>query len=680
MGYAVNYRLDFCDRFENKCRIDILRKDYTGLVIPFIGASEPISYRYKNENEDKLNQITTSEATVRIISNQNIDLNTFFTDNSDERTWLINYHSGSFVANNWDDTRFWDDYTAWEEFTPNEDGSELKWCGFVMPDSSSEPFLHQYEFEIKAKDILGTLKDIPYSNDTVLIKKIDNFKNILGECLYRTDLGLNYIIGVNTFEKSMFYDDAFACPLQQAFIDTNVFIDTNNQPFSVFDVIKHICNQFTANIKQANGKWYFIDITENARGTFRTREYNGSPVGGFYKVGPGTLNTSKTVLPQELVNKDHTFTKEPAYQTVSTYYKYGYITNQLSNGNFNVVNPAPLLQPFPGWTTFGGLQVNYGQKKQLTPNGDVLINDYYLIINNNDTAKGIESDPVTVLKTNTVTVSAFFQFNYNSGQQPVPDKHRLLMLLRLKAPGQPDKYWNRYANAWQDTNTLGTLIAFDIDWLDYISKGTTVNFNVSYPDWDGTITLLIIGVVSAEDNHPSSAIVDDVKINVDENENYKSPIGDVVQLTNVGNYSKSPAPTILLFGDDTHKNRTSWMRTRPETEMIPTEVWFRGSNIIGTAPVEAAPLQIIVAQNTLSQHRASSLRFEGSLRGNFSPLDTLIFPFHEGEKFMFISGTFNVKSSTASVVMSQIFEGQYANYNPIRFEDFGDFNKDKAIK
>lgn len=642
--------------------MDILKKDYTGLVIPFVGSGDPFRYTYKNENDDKFNQITTSEATISIISNPNISLDTFYTE--DERTWMVRYYAGEFVANNWDDTRAWDDYMAWEEFTPNKDGRELKWAGFLLPDASSEPFRNVYQFEIKAKDVIGTLKDVPYAKDTVLIKKVDSLKNILGECLRRTDLDINFVIGVNTFEYSMDASTNLSCPLEQTYIDTNRFIDTNNKPYSVYNVIKHICDQFSANVQQANGKWYFIDITERARNSFYAREYKYTALTeSFDKVGALQIISNKMLTPEQLVNADHSFTKEPAYRSVSTYYQYGYLSNQLPNGDFNVINPAPLINPFPGWTLHGGIQVGYGQKLILTGQGDKLINDYYMLVNNSDLTKWIESDPVTVLMTNLIALSIFFRFNNNSGGSVNVSKKRLNVALRLTAIGKETMYWSKDKSAWQ---TLPEIITFEANFQDFI-KGTTASISATYPKYDGLLSVLIYGVTGED------AIIDDVKITFDESEYYRSPIGFVDQLVNVFDYSKSPDPTVLLFGDDNQKTRTSWMRRLKNGEFVPTVEWYKKANGTGTR----LPLQYIVSRNILGQHRAASRRFEGTIRGAFTPLDTISIPLTLG-RFMFLSGTFSAKKSTVDITAIELFSGEFTQFNESTFEDFGDFKDAKG--
>jgi hypothetical protein len=669
MGYAVNFRLDFCDVLGNKCRVDILKKDYTGLVIPFIGSGSAFSVTYKNENDDKFNQITTSEATIGILANVNINLNTFYTE--DERTWKVVYYNGSFIANNWNDLRLWNDYTAWEEYTPNVDGSEIKWVGFVMPDSSNEPFLeYPYPFQIKAKDILGTLKDIPYADNTVLIKKVDSLKNVLGECLGRTDLELNFVIGVNTFATSMDSSSVYACPLEQTYIDTNRFIDTNNKPYSVYDVIKHVCDQFTANVQQINGKWYFVDVTEKARDVYNAREYLYTT--GFNKVGLVIINSSKTVLPEQLVNRDHSFEREPAYKTVSTYYEYGYLTNQINNGDFNVINPAPLLNPFPGWTAMNGLVVGYGQKSVLTGAGDVLIKNFYALIDNGGFNKSLKSDPVAVLATNQISVSVYVKMTFLRSFVDV-DKARVNLILKLTAPGQPDWYWSGANNVWQSGGT-GETPTNNIQFRPLgkdLMDGTTLSFAPTYPKYDGFLELYLCGVEN-KDSVAQGALFEDAKIALDESEYYKSAIGYVDQLVNIGKYSKSPDTTVLLFGDDAHKNRTSWMRTLNAGIFAATTAWFKKAD--GNA--NPLPLQKVVARNLLSQYRQSSRRFEGSIRGNFSPIDTLNIPLTVG-RFMFVSGTYDARSAIARVVYSEVFAGLFTQFNETPFEDFGDF---KGIK
>lgn len=662
-NYGINYRLDFCDVLGVKKRIDILKRDYTGVITPFVGSGNPISLTYHNEQDEKFNQITVSEATIRIISSPVLDLNTFYSE--DERMWLVKFYSGDFIGNNWDDTRNWKDVIPWEDFTPNE-GTHLAWTGYLMPDRAREPFKSIYEFQIEASDVLGTLKTIPYVNpDTTVIKKVDSLKNILIECLNRAELQLNVIISTDTFETTMLQSGNLDCPLEQTYVDTTRFIDGNNKPYSCYDIIKHICNQFTANVKQINGRWYFVDITQYAKTSFTGREYTS----GFSKVGFITISGIKTVEPDNLVNADGTNEKEPAYKIVTSYYQFGRLSNAVFNGDFKFKNPTGSPQIFPGWTAFGGVALGFGQKSITTKEGVTPIEDYYAVITNKNLEAGITSDPISVMETNTINVSVLAKkFDLTGGYRKF---YSLNMMLTLSAPGKPNYYWSGNANKWVLTNTSAenSYVQLRLSINDFVINGANASFTAGYPVYEGTLRLTIFGV-AGEDVEATKAIIDDASIKLDESQYYRSPIGSVTQLVNLDQHSKSPDPVVLMFGDDQNKSRTSWMRNNAGT---PTQLWVK-KGIPGYIPLR---LQQIVAKNILTQYQKQSRRFEGSFRGDFMPIDSLIIPLTEG-KFMFLSGSFDVKSAISKLVLAEVFTNEFTGFNMTNFDDSGDFKDSKG--
>lgn len=661
VGYGIRYRLDFCDVFGVKKRIDILKRGYTDRVItPFVGSGNPISIAYK-DSDNKFNQITESEAIVRIISSPLIDLNTFYSD--DETTWLVKLYSGDFVGNVWNDLLKWDDIITWEDFTPNE-GTELSWCGFLRPEKTGEPFQSTFPFQIKASDMLSTLNNVPYANNTALIKKVDSYKNILIECLNRTGLRLNTIIATDVFESSMAWASDLDCSLEQTYIDTNRFIDGNNKPYSCYDIITHICNEFTANVSHVNGKWHFIDRTMFIKNTFVGVEFTPETS----KVGTVTINALKQIVPENIVNADMIIAKEPGYKIVTAYYQYGYLSNKLQNGDFNIVNPLPMTQRFPHWHEFGGLVLGYGQKSVNTGSGTVLIDDYYAVLENKGLDKGFTSDPVSALTTNTIAVSVFVKRFDSSGSGT--DFFRLNMRLTLTGIGQPTYYWSGNANKWvqAETSSEDTFVQVRVDTNSMIN-GSSVGFDAGYPVYDGAVTVTIFGVEDKNEN-ARKTIIEDVSIKVDESQYYKSSIGEVTQLTNFGEYSKSPDPLVLLFGDDANKNRTSWMRN---ASGVPTLSWFKKGN----QNYPAMQLKDVVARNILTQHQKPTRRIDGSFLGEFTPLNALSIPLLIG-KFMFLSGTFDVKSATAKLVLAEVFTNNFTGFRSDVFLDKGDFKDTKG--
>ncbi|TDO21880.1 hypothetical protein [Pedobacter duraquae] len=645
MGYNVKYRLDFCNFYGNKCRIDILKKDYIGQIIPYSAGAEPLEITVVNEADEKFTQITGSEAKISILTSDTFSLQSFYSE--DEQAHQVRYYTLKL------DT---DAYT-----------DSLRWAGYLLPDSANEPFMvAPFESTLQAKDVLGTLKTVPFAGiGGILIQKVDSLKNILAFCLGKTGLDLDFWTGVNTYETNMpsgLADD----PLALTFIDTNRYIDTNGKPYSCFDVLQDICNNFSANLKQSNGAWWFVDITQLSKANYNARRYNAA---GEY-VSRATIANNKLAglgKELELVGRDHNTYNILALKSVTTYYQYGYLSNKLANGSFDEIwTDSVHASPFKHWTVSNGLAVGRGQKSVTLPTGTILIDDYYAKIANKDLSKRLVSEPISILKTNTfgVSIDLVLVGDLNVPKSGLPVDN--IFALELYADGKPKHTWN--GSSW----TTEDLTFYS---RNQWSKGTdvnkTINFSVAQTPHDGSIVFSIIGAYVAEATFGYPIIpmyFDNVNIQADENKYYKSPIGNVTELTQSGAYSSIPDPTVLLFGDDINRERTSWMRL---SDGSPTQLWYRFGK------TEALKLQFIAAKNKLNQHQKTSILFEGSIMGVFSPMDTINIQMIDA-KFFMIGGTFRAKAATAIVKLAQLFTTELTDseITSRSFEDFGDF-KDK---
>ena len=651
MAYNAVYYVNFCDAFGNERLLGIYRKDYTGASSNITAGASPIVISYKNDNDDKFNPITTSSAVINLIATETLSLDTFYTE--DEREWKV--------------------------ILFDMETEQIIWVGFVIPDNSSEPFLSlPYEFSLKATDLLSTLKTIPYQNGNALIKKVAPFKEVLMDCLERTGLDLYLVTGVNTYFDT---DDATAGadPLAVTFIDTTRFIDPDNKAFSCYDIIEAICKQFTANLKQVNGKWHFIDVSEYVYDTIRVREYLES--GEFWS--SYTISNSNSIVKDDIVNKDHNIEKEPAYKSVVSYYQYGFLSNKLTNGDFNSCVESPVS--FTGWTKMGGDTRNdLGFKKNMVilPDGPLFFGDYsmqygtrlqvgsglgsYEIL---DLTKYMISDLVSVTKTSLISFTINAKATSDIFKQY---KKRVVLGLKLSAPGETTKYWS--GTAWQDAQ-FNITTEVDGESMKLSSGGASISFNASYPPYDGFLQVQIFGAeylwpdISGQRWTADNILFDNATLNLSENNYYKSDIGLIDQIDNLGNYSKAPDPVVLLFGDDLNKNRTSWMR---DSSQVPTAEsnWFRYTP--AGVSSSRATLQHFTTLNILNQYQKPSRRFEGSFRGVFTPVDTFDIPLIDG-KFIFLAGDFDIKSAISRLVLAEVFTDEITAYQEVVSKDTGSF-------
>lgn len=663
MSYGVKFRSNFRDFFGKDCRIDILKRSYSGAITEFTSGKDPVIITYKNDSEDKFNPISGSGATISIITSESLSLKDFYT--GDEREFLVKiYYDGS-----------------------------LHYSGFVVPDDSNEPFLaFPYEASLKCTDVIGTLKNISYTDDSgLVIKKVDSFKNILGECLRKTGLDLDYVIGVNIFEAGM---TESSDPLAQAYIDTNRFIDNNGKAYSVYEVIKSISTQFTATLKQIKGAFWLVNIGEIGTSN---RAVKYSYLGNF--VSNTTISGGVKLVgsnrPVILANKDHSLRFEKAYKAVVTYYQFGYFSNKLLNGDFNKISPSPQYG-FESWTPVNGMLNSYsdygvGQKRAWVPNPNYnqnlprtdtdkepgtgtnplsvyqYIPDYYLILTNNaGNSKGLRSDPIPVRITDTTLgLSIDFQWAYAKSDKAVQDQYitqvssltstyQVVMTIKLGS-----YYFN--GSAWV---TAPSKVSFTMNIKEF-TDGKSIQTTLPRPIVDGDLTIEFNYTSKTGSGSQPHTAIDNISLSIQENQYAKAPKGFVDTLVQTGSYTGIYDPAILLFGDSTNDKRTDWIRLQSGTA---TRSWHRKNKI------DNITIQRIATQTILNNYYKVSKIFEGTLLGSdLNALDTYQINLVDGV-FLVSSGSYNLKTAQATLNLIEYFTDDVAS-TADSYEDFGDYKK-----
>ena len=51
MAYGVKYRLEFSDVLGNAKKIEILKNNYSGSVLPLVGTSDPVSIKREGDDD-----------------------------------------------------------------------------------------------------------------------------------------------------------------------------------------------------------------------------------------------------------------------------------------------------------------------------------------------------------------------------------------------------------------------------------------------------------------------------------------------------------------------------------------------------------------------------------------------------------------------------------------------------
>lgn len=232
MAYNVKYRLEFSDVKGNLRKVEILRDNYIGSVLPMIGTGIPVEIDYK-ANDDEYNHIVGSTCTLNLMVTDTVTYDAFHT--FDERTFKIrvSYHNGSSYS------------TYWE--------------GFLVADGYKEAITTTpYQIALKATDGLGSLDafDAPTSNASNT-SNTDTAYHYISNILAQTDLGFSVTIRHDIHKSGSAVNTIFNDIVLNEFgLMTKKLTYRNSK--QVLEAILKVTN---SKVFQSNGQWWVVSNT-----------------------------------------------------------------------------------------------------------------------------------------------------------------------------------------------------------------------------------------------------------------------------------------------------------------------------------------------------------------------------------------------------------------------------------
>lgn len=353
MSYAVRYYFTFfADRDTRvvggasvECQCDILQLDYAGLSEQIQAQANPVQIRYQNTNENKMQPIRGSEATLNLIATEAFELQDLYTEN--EREFLVQiYRDGSII-----------------------------WRGFIIPDGCQEQFMFTpYGIQVNAVDTLGLLKNLAYvQNDGNFWTGKQSFLDIIYNCINRIAIpNMNIYTCVNVYEERQTSGDLYD-PLAMTYTEAERFLkeDVVNT-FNCEDVLKAVMEEWTATIIQSEGDFYVFRPSELALSStlvFRKYESGQAAYSGFTTSKDlsqllGGESEGVVLAPLFHINTDQLKMIVKPYKNASMSYKYGENKNleeQLDNPTLAGFSRGCVGDPvlpcdtvtIPGWTKTG---------------------------------------------------------------------------------------------------------------------------------------------------------------------------------------------------------------------------------------------------------------------------------------------------------------------------------------
>jgi hypothetical protein len=313
MPYLVQYQYSYKQKIGTSAQtvqVTLFQKSSLGSGTPVITqlvASKPaFKVNVIDNDKDKFRSVRGKQATLMFKPQTGITASTFSSGADDE--WIVEavvVSTGFFLFK-----------------------------GFLVMDDHQQSFLpvsHQYDIELTATDNLGTLKEVPLTDDSGLyIRGYKKIIEVIAQCLRKTGLQLDIIVRDSWMEESQ---TTFGPACNVTYLQMKTFEKDINEAVSCYDALQIIFG-YRLSIKQYNGEWWIENIDEkttNQAYLFRF-DYTGTYVGqdplAYYIEAIGKNEEIK------LLNKDGilSYTRPVKYSKLS--YKYEFPREIIDNIDF----------------------------------------------------------------------------------------------------------------------------------------------------------------------------------------------------------------------------------------------------------------------------------------------------------------------------------------------------------
>lgn len=134
--------------------------------------------------------------------------------------------------------------------------------GFLWMDDHQQSFLpisNQYDIELTATDNLGTLKEVPLTDDSgTYIRGYKKKIEVIAQCLRKTGLQLDIMVRDTWMEESQ---SSFMTGLNYSYYQMKTFEKDINESVDCYQALEIIC-RYHLSIKQYDGKWWVENIDE----------------------------------------------------------------------------------------------------------------------------------------------------------------------------------------------------------------------------------------------------------------------------------------------------------------------------------------------------------------------------------------------------------------------------------
>ena len=275
MAYGVKYRLEFSDVLGNGKKIEILKDNYSGAVLPLVGTADPVSIKWEGD-EDFYSPIIGSTCTLNLFVTDTVQYENFYAFDEEEFQVKIYYKDAS---NNY----------------------QLYWAGFIVTDSYKQALASPpYQISLQAHDGIGLLStQFMEIRDTDLLKFTSSepsrtiAKNLIEDAISKTNLDLSVYISLNVLPNiySGFVELQNGGNGFPKYTDELKLVDCKT-------FIENTLRGFNARIFQAQGRWYIISNSEYIDHDFFDDQVDGTIASNIRDAETKMLQQNKSESPE----------------------------------------------------------------------------------------------------------------------------------------------------------------------------------------------------------------------------------------------------------------------------------------------------------------------------------------------------------------------------------------------
>jgi len=296
MAYGVKYRLDFEDHEGSGRRLDILKNNYTGDILPLVGGAEPVKIKWDGD-DDFYSPIIGSTCNINLYQTDETNYDDFF--NEPEREYKVEvyvaqairdefknkvqldggiveaadcingnyYDTGTFLQN-----RVIDDGGIMEAvdcvsavLTETQDNYTLFWTGWLLSDQFKELMMpNPQAIQLTAIDGLGDLDNLFvdntfYSINTGLQRIQASLASVICAAINKTGLGLDVIINNELSVFDILGNRSEFLTYVNTFINESVFLSDEYEFFNAKEFLENVLKTVNSRVFQANGKFVVVN-------------------------------------------------------------------------------------------------------------------------------------------------------------------------------------------------------------------------------------------------------------------------------------------------------------------------------------------------------------------------------------------------------------------------------------